>query len=727
MKKSINCLLSLIVAASIDVTAAPTTNPHLLLNKDDVAAIQAQRASLPLFNQAFLTMKSSMEKRLNHKIVVPIPRDAGGGYTHEQHKENYKSIRDAGILYQLTGEQRYAKRARDLLLAYANLYPTLGEHPKKKEQAPGRLFWQSLNESVWLVYSIQGYDTISPTLSTQEKEKIENRLLKPMAIFLSQQSPKTFNKIHNHGTWAAAAVGMTGYVLNDKDMVEKALYGLDKSGNSGFFKQLDKLFSPDGYYTEGPYYQRYALMPFLLFAKAIDYNDPALNIFAYRDNILIKAVYTAIQLSYNNYFFPINDALKDKGLDTIELVYGIGIAYTKTRDPALLSIARKQNTVILSGDGIAVAKGIADNRDKPFPFKSLQLRDGANGRKGALSIIRSGSEPGHQALVMKNTAQGMGHGHFDKLHWLFYDNGNEIISDYGAARFLNVESKYGGHYLPENKTWAKQTIAHNTLVVDQNSHFSANLTAAEKKYPTTLFFDNNEQLQISSARMQGTYPGIDFVRTMAMIKDSTLQYPVVIDVLKVNAKGTHQYDLPLHYHGHIVNTNFPLQAATQQLTPLGKNNGYQHLWQRARANPGNKTAQITWLLDNRFYTYHFLNSKNSEIIFTQLGANDPNFNLRKESAVIQRVKNADNHTFVSLLEVHGEYNPQQEYTIDSYSQISDLKHYTNAVADFIQFKTAKGKTLGLAIAYNSDNNKNHKITIQKISKRWKGFYHLFEN
>ena len=45
----------------------------------------------------------------------------------------------------------------------------------------------------------------------------------------------------------------------------------------------------------------------------------------------------------------------------------------------------------------------------------------------------------------------MGHGHFDKLHWLYFDNGREIISDYGAARFLNIEAKYGGHYLPEKQ------------------------------------------------------------------------------------------------------------------------------------------------------------------------------------------------------------------------------------------------------------------------------------
>ena len=31
----------------------------------------------------------------------------------------------------------------------------------------------------------------------------------------------------------------------------------------GFLANVDEPFSPDGYYTEGPYYQRYAMYPFL--------------------------------------------------------------------------------------------------------------------------------------------------------------------------------------------------------------------------------------------------------------------------------------------------------------------------------------------------------------------------------------------------------------------------------------------------------------------------------
>ncbi|WP_205932275.1 hypothetical protein, partial [Pseudomonas viridiflava] len=52
----------------------------------------------------------------------------------------------------------------------------------------------------------------------------------------------------------------------------------------------DQLFPPDGYYEEGPYYQRYALAPFILFANAVQRNEPERGIFKRRDGVLLKAV-----------------------------------------------------------------------------------------------------------------------------------------------------------------------------------------------------------------------------------------------------------------------------------------------------------------------------------------------------------------------------------------------------------------------------------------------------
>jgi len=125
-------------------------------------------------------------------VNVPTPRDPGGGYTHEQHKRNYQAIYNAGALYRLTGDKAYADFARDLLLEYAKLYPALGAHPAGRGQIPGRLFWQTLNDSVWLVYSIQGYDAIREALTPEERRRIDDDVFRRMASFLSSETPENF-------------------------------------------------------------------------------------------------------------------------------------------------------------------------------------------------------------------------------------------------------------------------------------------------------------------------------------------------------------------------------------------------------------------------------------------------------------------------------------------------------------------------------------------------------
>ena len=144
--------------------------------------------------------------------------------------------------------------------------------------------------------------------------------------------------MHNHATWATAAVGMIGFAMNREDYVNKALYGSDETGKrGGFIRQMDYLFSPDGYFTEGAYYQRYAIWPFVIFAQCIENKLPELEIFSYRDSILSKALSTLIQLSYEGEFFHINDALL-KGLSAQELVYAADILYNvHPSDKSLLS------------------------------------------------------------------------------------------------------------------------------------------------------------------------------------------------------------------------------------------------------------------------------------------------------------------------------------------------------------------------------------------------------
>ena len=715
----------LAVAAMSGWTAvASADHPRLLLTPTDAQLIAESLDESPGYARALRTKQAEVDRYFESPPDVPQPTDPGGGYSHERHKKNGVAIHDAGILYQLTGERVYADRARQLLLAYAEMYPGLGRHPVERSPTPGRLFWQNLNESVWMVYAIQGYDAIHDALSDADRERIESALLRPMAEFLSLESPETFDRIHNHGTWATAAVGMAGYALDEPAYVERALHGLSGDGAGGFIRQLDELFSPDGYYTEGPYYQRYALMPFVVFARSIEANDPELGIFEHRDGILLKAIYACVDLTYAGLFFPLNDAIKDKGIDTMELRYGLSMAYALTGDPALLSVAEAQSSYVLTGDGFRMARARDRGEAAPYDYGSVVLRDGPQGNQGALVVLRSGASAGPQALVLKATAHGMSHGHFDKLAWLFYDNGAEIVTDYGAARFLNVEQKNGGHYLPENATWAKQTVAHNTLVVDEGSHFGGKLSIAEQLHPRLLLFATDDRIEIAAAEMRGGYERVSFNRTSALVHGLTAGHSVVVDVVNAFGSGQRQYDLPLHFNGQIVDVSHEIESYTN-LRPLGDANGYQHLWLRARARvAAGERFSATWLTGNRFYTYTMIALADMEALFTELGANDPDFNLRRQQALIFRVQQADNHSFVSVLEPHGEYNGAEEFTVGSRGAITEIRHHRSGGADAVSLRASSGAGRTLLLSYDPASDIPHSMVVGETSYSWHGYFGL---
>jgi len=687
------------------------THPSLMLTKANVEAVRKGVATYPLLHQSYQTVKNAADEALAMPIVVPLPKDGGGGYTHEQHKKNYSNMFNCGIAYQISGEKKYADYVKNVLLNYASQYEKWPLHPKgKSDDDAGRIFWQSLNDFVWQIYTIQAYDLVYNGLTATDRKTIEEKLFVPILKFFTEDRYDIFNKIHNHGTWNLAAVGITGYVLNKKEYIEIALKGSNKDGKTGYLAQIDQLFSPDGYYMEGPYYQRYALLPFVLFAKAINNYEPSRKIFEYRNKLLSKAIHTSLQTTYTDKtFFPINDAIKDKTYESVELVYGVDLAYADISAEAdLLDIAQKQNRVIVSDAGLKVAAAVAVRKAIPFKYQTLWISDGAKGNEGGLGILRSGANTDQQCMVLKAASQGMGHGHFDRLNLLFYDNTTEIFPDYGAARFLNIDTKSGGGYLPENNTWAKQTVAHNTLVVDETSHFNAKVAPADKASPTLLYFSNQPNLKVLSAKEDKAYPDVAMIRTSALVKVEGLNKPLLIDVMQAQSGKNHQYDLPFWYKGQLVNTSFSVKAKTNNLTALGTKNGYQHIWLNASNKLEDKTGMVGLLNKNRFYTTHFVSDNPLEVKLISIGANDPEMNL-VDGKAFMLTANGQNQTFVSITETHGGSDPINETVTAAQPSISELKlQKADAQQTVVSFKL-NGKTYTYQINYT---DKEHYINFK---------------
>ena len=594
-----------------------------------------------------------------------------------------------------------------------------------------------------MVYTSQAYDCIYDWLSKEDRDYLEKNLFKPFADFISIGNPQFFNRIHNHSTWGTAAVGMIALVMDDDSLLNRALYGIkkdniypnakdndggyikSKDGKAGFIANLEESFSPDGYFTEGPYYQRYAMYPFLIFAEALQNKKPELNIFEFKDSVLIKSVNALINLTdEDGDFFPLNDAQKGMSYYSRELVTAVDITYQYGgNNPELLSIAKKQDKVVLDDSGLSVALGIQEGKEKPFAKSSINLTDGPNGDQGGVAILRKND----LELVFKYTGQGSSHGHYDKLSFSLYEEGDEVIQDYGLARFVNIEQKGGGNYLKENTTWAKQTIAHNTLVQNETSDFNGKFEIGSKYHSKGYIFNtDNSDLQVVSAKENNAYSGTELQRTMVLVKDSILTKPYVLDIMKVTSNKPNQYDLPFYYLGQFMQTNVDY-STPKTLAPLGKDNGYQHLYKEGLGVVKEENIQFNWLLNDRFYTITSIAAKGDELILTRIGANDPEFNLRRDPGIIIRKKNAKDALFVSVIESHGSYSPVSEFAVNAYSNIKKLKVlYDNASYSAIEIMTNNNDSIFILANNDSDKSKTHQLNINGKEFQWKGPF-TFQN
>jgi len=718
-------LFFFLIGVSNFVWSQQFEHPITYTTKSDLDFIKSSLKENALLKKSFFEIKAEVDSWIDKDIDVPVPKDPAGGYTHEKHKANYTLMFNSGMLYQLTGDAKYALLVKQLLLKYAILNPTLKNHPEATSSSPGHIFWQALNDANWLVYTGLAFDLVHDYLTVAERQTIAVGAFKPEVDFFTIDLKQWFDLIHNHAVWACAGVGIVGIATDNAHYVDMALYGSEKNGKSGLLAQLNGLFSPDGYYKEGPYYTRYAILPLYVFANALNNTRPALKIFEYKNAVLQKALTGALQqTNINGAIYSYNDALKEKTFLSNELVEAIDISWNVYgANTGLLSVAKEQNRVTLTKGGAAMAEVLIKQKDIPkyYPYQSIEFTDGPEGKDGGVSIMRTGKNDSLSSLIFKYSTHGMQHGHFDKLNINFYDNGNEILQDYGAARFISVEQKWGGRYLPETKTYTQQTIAHNTITVDEASQFNGEEKESEKYHPNKRFSNmGNGPIQVVSVEDNKSYKDVHLDRTIYMIQLPDTKKPLMMDIFKIQAKTNHQYDLPFNYLGSLISTNAKYTAFTNSQTTLGNKNGYQFLWKEAVANAAAPLAQLTFLNHNTFYTLSSLTDDSTKLFFTRIGANDPNFNLRRDPSYIIR-KTGKAQTYINILEANGSFDPTAEISINSYPSVEKIELLQDDdVYTVVQIMIAKKSLLVIQCNNSFESKKSHSFINNHQTVQWAG-------
>lgn len=444
--------------------------------------------------------------------VCPVDQEVFSGYPYDdvvistEHNRLAGAVRTLGIVYQVTGEARYAAKAKEILLAYAEKYQSYPLHDihGQAKVGGGKVGPQTLDESTWLITVVEGADCIWGELTSAERQKLTEGLLLPATDVIRQHKMG----IHNIQCWKNSAVGLTGLLLGDMKLVEEAL-----GGSAGYYSQMAKGVSADGPWFEGAWgYHFYTL------SAVLHLTEGAFNSGIHLYGPELKRMFDApLAMVMPDLKLP---AFNDS--QTVDLVGSVGLyqtAFARYKDPRYLVVTARNTR----GTDAALLHSLPES-GPAMAFEPVSRNFVASGN----AILAAGAGSDATWLCMKYGPHGGGHGHPDKLNFVLYGLAEVIAPDPGAAN-------YG---VPIQAGWFRTTLAHNTITVDEKSQKPAEGSCEA--------FISTNGFSAVMAEAGKICDGVKFYRTVALLGTNLVLF---LDQLQSNEP--HTYDLAYHSRGRV--------------------------------------------------------------------------------------------------------------------------------------------------------------------------------
>ncbi len=566
-------------------------HPVLLVKRGDLPRLRERIATLDWAADAWGAIQRNADGWLSREIVLP---DRGGQWSHwysctkcgaslttvsptehecrscgekytgwpyddvvvmRDHSRLSNAVRDLGLAYAIMEDATYAAKAREILLAYADRYLSYPMHNIRGEEGSGACYVaaQPLSEATWLIPIVQGFDCVFDALSEAERAEIAEGLLLPAAELVRSYA----RSIHNIPCWENAAYGMVGIVLGNEDLAAQAI-----NGDFGFRNQIAQGVDDDGVWYEGSwgyhYYTMSALEPLAVAAEHVGIN-------LYSDRYL--SMFTApVRMMGPTGSLP---AFNDSGRTS-----AIGVGRARLYENASAHWQAPELAVVMATGDRSGYEALLFGPDEPvrggtvlgstiFPAAGVAvLRSDADERPA--SVLDG--VPANW-LALDYGPHGSGHGHPDKLAFELSVLGRLFATDAGSVSYGN----------PAHGGWYKQTLSHNTVVVDGASQ--------RQTEGRLLFHTFGDEASLVGVESDGAYEGVTLRRFMALLPEGLLDLTIAL------SDEQHQYDWLLHGRGGLT-----LEQATTPLEAPPGEGAYEWAedWQTVSPTPA---LAAEWAVD----------------------------------------------------------------------------------------------------------------------------------
>lgn len=471
--------------------------------------------------------------------VSEIPREQPKLYEGNSRKHVWSFGQGAytlGKAYALSGKEKYAAKAAQLLLWYADHYLDHVYNPRTKTQ--GRVTPQTINETAFGIRMVGTYDLIAESQSLNDKQRmhIEENLLRAIARNI-RKNDTYWVQCSNWGAVHLGAIGSIGFCLRDAELIERAI-----DHDWGFRHYIGHDVLGDGFWWEGsPGYHFYSISGgFLPLAEAAWHSG--IDLYTRQVPSLDQARHGGVEIPKMGpsprhkslemmLEAPLHLAFYDGELPTANDTHGVNIfkrscyeyASKRCPDNILFKWVVSQSRKRLGRKGeVSLLHGL----EKLEEVEDLCLPSAVFGANGFVMLKSSnGKEPDELAAFLDFGPHGAYHSHLDKLNIMLRKGAHTLLDDPGSC------ARYGTEL---DVHWYKKSISHNVVLV------------------------NGEPQRKTWGKLEDfvNAPGVKIATASAPIAKTTLQqrslfltdtYLVVVDLLKSTESET--YDWVLHGEG----------------------------------------------------------------------------------------------------------------------------------------------------------------------------------
>ncbi|MGB2822922.1 MAG: heparinase II/III family protein, partial [Phycisphaerae bacterium] len=495
---------------------------------------------------------------------VPAQVEDRGDPPARAHDALAKQAGVCGYAWRITGDAKYARRVRDILVGYARLYPNdYKEHRGVNGSDTSKVMAQRLSEAMWLIPQIQAYDLTadSGAFPADDRKLVEEDLIRHALTFIHSKTPAAKTVAARTaanpnwrtdpaekrkrggalGNWTAfynMAYIHGGSVLGDRDWIDV--------GADGLKYMIENGIGADGMWGEGAIgYQQFARHAIVGGLEALA--RKGIDLWSYKTNAFKNLFDSEFAYAYPDGTSPgINDSGRAPvgsgwtamAFDYAWVRYGdINYAHTVNRtqrqlhqSPACYFPTRVYETL----------------REVPVKGQSSLVFD-----KLGYAILRGRDAGGETFLLMDYGPHGGVHGHYDKLHLILFADGDELAGEPQGFRYED----------DRHANWTTRSVAHWTLSIDEHS-----------QNPTTgrlVCFADAGDVKVMRGQAAGAYAGVALDRTVVQMPG------YILDVYRGWGPARHTFDYPLCFRGKLDRMAGVDDASLKPMA--GTTPGYKHI------------------------------------------------------------------------------------------------------------------------------------------------------